>query len=449
MSQVCSKCSHANPPEAIYCFFDGVVLGGHSANGRKVQAGAQPFPTQFVFPSGLACRNFDQLAMACQQNWACAVDLLKQGFLASFLGGIGRADLSLAAKEAARFPDSERGLDRLLAKLPSQVLDAPKLRAEPTEVSLGIVQIGANRTFELHLANLGMRLLYGSVSSDCKWLTLGDAPGNPQKLFQFGGDAVIHVQVQGRHLRAGNKPLEGHLLIESNGGTTTITVRVEVPPKPYPNGALAGAVTPRQIAEKALAAPKEAAPLFESGAVAKWFGNNGWTYPVQGPSASGVGGVQQFFEALGLSKAPKVEISQAALSLRGEVGQSVQAALELKTQEKRPIYGHAVCDQPWLEVSRAVLSGRNAVIRVQVPRVPDRPGETLQANVTVTSNGNQRFKVSVSLEIGGTAVYRVVEPIPTATAVSADIPVVQPIPISSAGIRLAAHPAAVAEAIPA
>src|SRR5579862_4846526 len=108
MSQVCSKCAHANPPEAIYCYFDGVVLGGHSGNGSKVQAGARPFPSQFVFPSGQVCQNFDQLAVACQKNWTSAVDLLKQGFFASFLAGIGRTDLALAAKEAARFPDTDR-----------------------------------------------------------------------------------------------------------------------------------------------------------------------------------------------------------------------------------------------------------------------------------------------------------------------------------------------------
>jgi hypothetical protein len=403
MSQVCSKCSHANPPEAVYCYFDGVILGGHSANGGPIRAGSQPFPSQFVFPSGQTCRNFDQLAVACQQNWSAAADLLKQGFLASFLGGIGRADLALAAQEAARFPDRDRGLDQLLEKLPSQVLDKPKLRAEPTDVNLGVLQLGSNRQLDLHLANHGTRLLYGSVVSDCKWLTLGEPPGNPQRLFQFQGEAVVPVQIRGQHLRAGNKPLEGHLIIESNGGAATITVRAEVPPKPFPTGVLAGATKPREIAEKAHAAPKEAALLFESGAVARWFADNGWTYPVQGPSASGVGAVQQFFEALGLVKAPKVEINQQALTLRGNVGESVQATLELKAQERRPVFAHAICDQPWLDVGRTVLNGRNAVVQVVVPRVPDRPGETLRARVTVTANGNQRFVVPVSLEIDGRA----------------------------------------------
>jgi hypothetical protein len=430
MSQVCSKCSHANPPDAIYCYYDGIILGGHSANGGPVQAGTQLFPSQFVFPSGATCRNFDQLAVACQQNWTAAVDLLRQGFLASFLGGIGRVDLALAAQEAARFPDQERGLDQLLAKLPTQVLQPPQLQAEPTNVNLGVLPLGSNRHFELHLANLGMRLLYGSVVSDCKWLALGEAPGNPQKLFQFGAEATIPVQVRGQHLRAGNKALEGHLVVESNGGAVTITVRADVPTKPYPDGVLAGATTPRQIAEKAHAAPKDAAPLFESGAVARWFGDNGWTYPVQGPSASGVGAVQQFFEALGLSKAPKVDISLTSITLRGNVGETLQASLELKAQEKRPIYAHAICDQPWLDVGNTILAGRTATIMVLVGRVPDRPGETLQAQVTVTSNGNQKFVVPVTLEIGGIPrLYPEVLPVATA-APPVVMPVsVQPIPV--------------------
>jgi hypothetical protein len=445
MSQLCSKCSRPNPPEAIYCHFDGVVLGGHAANGKTIPAGVRPFPSEFVFPSGQACRNFDQLAVACQQNWSCAVELLQKGFLASFLGGIGRADLALAAKEAARFPDADRGLDRLLAKIPSQVLDAPRLRAEPSGVSLGVLPIGTNRSFELHLANLGQRLLYGSVSSDSKWLTIGEVPGNPQRLFKCDGDVVVHIQVRGRYLRAGIKPLEGHLLIESNGGQSTVTVRADVPLRAFPDDVLAGAVTPRQIAEKALAAPKEAAPLFENGAVAKWFSANGWTYPVRGPSATGVGAVQQFFEALGLTKPPKVEISHLGLSLSGEVGQSVQSALELRTQEKRPIYGHAICDQPWLDVRRAVLSGRTAVIQVVVPRVPNRPGETLEANVTVTTNGNQKFKVPVTLEIASPPTYKVAG-MPGAPAKSSMIPVVKAMPITSTGIQRGGR---LAEAMPA
>jgi hypothetical protein len=405
MSQVCSKCSRVNPADAAYCYYDGVILAGHSVNGGPVNPGTAPFPSQFVFPSGLTVKNFDQFALACQNNWQSAVDLMKQGFLSSFLGGLGRADLALAAQEAARFPDQDRGLDQLLAKLPTQVLEAPKLKVEPSEVNLGHVPMGNDGQFELHLGNQGMRLVYGSVVSDSKWLTLGESPGSPQKLFQFGGQAAIPVHIRGQHLRAGNKPLEGHLTIESNGGSVTVLVRAEVPVKPFTEGVLAGAISPRQVAEKALKQPKEAAPWFEQGAVAKWFTTNGWTYPVQGPSASGMGAVQQFFEALGLTKAPKVEVTTPSLNLRGAPGASLHATIEVKTPEKRPVYAHATCDQSWVDASRTKLNGRFATINVAIKSVPNRPGEALQAKIHVTGNGNQRFIVPLTLAIEGSSPF--------------------------------------------
>ena len=412
MAQTCSKCSRINPADAAYCYHDGNVLAGHSRNGGPVAMGTQPFLNAFVFPSGRQCRNFDELAVACQEEWGAARELLQQGYLESFLGGLGRSDLAMAAREAAHFPDHDRGLDQLLAKLPSHVLDAPKLRAEPLEVSLGTLPIGQDREFQVRLENQGQRLVYGSITvDDCLWLTLGDAVGAHEKLFQFSHETVLPVHVRGKQLRAGTKPLEGRLLIESNGGSTTVLVRVVVPVKPYPDGPLAGATTPREVAQKAKAAvdksrggnkkeANEVAALFEKGKVADWYKSNGWTYPVQGPSASGLGAVQQFFEALGLTPPPKVEISERSVALQGVAGDPLRHTLEVSTPEKRPVYAHGVSDSPWLEIGRAKLNGRTAIIPLVVPSVPDRPGETLTAQVTVTSNGQQKFVVPVTLAIG-------------------------------------------------
>jgi hypothetical protein len=392
-----------NPDEASYCYYDGRELGNHKHNGGPVRSGTALFANAFVFPSGTECRNFDQFAVACQEHWKEAVGLLEEGYLETFLGGLGRADLALAAKEAARFPDHDRGLDQLLAKIPSDAVEAPKLQVEPTEINLGQLKVGEDRAIELHLANQGMRLLYGSVTcEDCVWLALGDAPGARQKLFQFGSELVIPVHVRGDRLRAGNKPVVGELSVESNGGSTSVVIRAEVPVKPFAEGVLAGATSPRKVAEKAKASPKEAAPLFENGAVAKWYQENGWTYPVQGPAASGLGAVQQFFEALGLTPPPKVAISEKSVALRGNPGEQLRHTLEVKTQEKRPVYAHGVSDQSWLEVGRPRLNGRIATIPLAIPNVPAREGEILQAKVTVTANGNQRFVVPVSLEIGYT-----------------------------------------------
>jgi hypothetical protein len=401
MVQTCSKCSRANPGDAIYCYFDGFVLAGHGQRGGPVAVGAQTFANPFVLPSGRQCRSFNELALACQEEWAAAGDMLKEGYLESFLSGLGRVDLALVAREAARFPDRDRGLDQLLAKLPSDALDEPKLRVEPQAIHLGVIEVGTSRKLDLHLENQGMRLLYGSVTcADNVWLAIGEADQH-KKIFQFTHEQTIPIHVRPDRLRAGNKPLAAHLLVESNAGTAEVVVRAEVPVKPFPNGVLAGAKSPRQVAEKAKAHPKDAAPLFESGAVAEWYRSNGWTYPVQGPSASGIGAVQQFFEALGLTPPPKVEISERSITLTGNAGEQLQHTLEVRALEKRPVYAHARSSQPWLEVSRAKLNGRVATINVSVPSVPDRPGETLTAKLVVQSNGNQRFVVPVTLQVAG------------------------------------------------
>jgi len=400
MAQVCRQCSRINPADAAYCYHDGVPLGRHDGSG-PIQAGAQTFPSQFVFPSGQVCKNFDQLALACHENWSAAVEMLKQGYLGAFFGGLGRADLAAAAIEAAQFPDSDRGLDQLLAKLPTSALQAPKLKAEPSVINLGQIKIGDDRHTELHLQNLGMRLCYGTVSSDARWLTLGEPPGSEHKIFQFGGETTIPINIRGQHLRAGAKPLEGHLVVESSGGTATVTLRADVSVTPFDqDGIFQGAVTPRQIAEKAKLDPKAAAPYFESGAVAQWFTRNGWIYPVQGPTVSGVGGVQQFFEALGLARAPKVEINKERLELQGDGGAALQTTIEVSTQERKVVYAHAVCDQPWVACTKVKLLGRRAKLTIAVPRVPNRPGETLQAKVTVYGNGSQKFVVPLALTVG-------------------------------------------------
>jgi hypothetical protein len=400
MAQTCNKCSRINPTEASYCYYDGSALIDHLANGGSFKTGSQPFPRQFVYPSGKVCVNFDQLAVACQENWAETRELLQQGFLEAFLGGLGRTDLAAAARDAAQHPDPDRGLDQLLNKLPTEVVREPKLAVEPSVINLGQLSNRDDRQLELHLYNQGMRLLYGSVScEDAAWLALGDAPGSPRKVFQFGSELVMPVQIRGKMLRASSKPQEGRLFIDSNGGRMTVVVRVEVSPQSFPEGVLGGALSPRQLAGKAKARPKEAAVFFENGEVAKWYQTNGWIYPVRGPVASGLGAVQQFFEALGLSPAPKIEVSPGAISLRGRVGQPVDYSLRILTQEKRPVYASATSNQPWLIAGRVRLEGRQATLPLSVSRIPETEDDCLQAEVTVTANGNQRFVIPFKVEI--------------------------------------------------
>jgi hypothetical protein len=401
MSHVCRTCSRVNPPEALFCYYDGVALASHHQGG-PVAAGAKPFPSPFVLPSGRQCRNFDELVRGCDDEWAAAQELLTKGFFESFLGGLGRVDLAFAARQAAKEADHDRALDQFLNKLPVSDREGAKLFVHPTEINLGTVL--GERRFVVRLQNQGSGLLTGTIAGDdTKWLAFGDAPGTPQKIFQCRHDSDMAVHVVGKHLRAGNKPVEGRIVIETNGGTAVVTVRAEKQVQPFPDGVLAGAKLPREIAAKAKAKPKEAAALFENGAVQAWYEANGWSYPVQGPSSSGLGAIQQFYEALGLVQPPKVTLNQPRLQFQGRPGAFLEQLIQLHTVEKRPVYAHATTTTPWVQLGRPILEGRSASIPVRVLSVPATPGERLTGTIQVVSNGNQRFTVEVELVVTGSA----------------------------------------------
>jgi hypothetical protein len=401
MTPACRKCHRINPSGAAYCYFDGVSLVGQ-AGAAATASGSLTFPMPFTFPSGRACHNFDELALACVDDWSAALAVLHKGHLERFLGGVGRLDLAEAAHEATRFPDPDRGLDQLLDRLPSAALTPAKLVVKTPEFDLGPLSVGAERRFALTLVNDGLRLLHGSITLvDAPWLTFDQAAASGGKVFQFRDRMDVPIEVASQRLHASAKPIEGQIVIQSNGGTATIPVRTAVPITPFAEGVLKGAVTPRQIAEKAKAAPKAAISYFENGAVAAWYQSNGWVYPVRGPIASGIGAVQQFFEALSLTKAPRVTLSESGLEMQGRPGETLSHTLCAQTEENRPIYASAVSDRFWLTVGPIRLKGRFALIPLLINSIPDAPGETLHARVTVQANGNQRFVVPVTLAVHG------------------------------------------------
>jgi hypothetical protein len=439
MTRLCQKCSRINPPDAAFCHHDGASLNGTqgAANGASIDFSTWTFPSPFVFPNGEACRNFIQLALACNRDLKVSTEILQQGFLESFFASLGRLDLALAAKVAAKSPDLERGLSELLGKLPGSPLAPAQLQVDPTQKNFGVVQVGEDRTFELSLTNKGDLLVCGKVLIDgCPWLALGDA-GTTEKLFQFTQKSSLPVHIRGKWLRAFGEPLKAEIVVESNGGNQTIPIQVSVPVKPFPEGILSGVRTPRQLAEKAKANVAAAAALIESGTVARWYESNGWTYPVQGPAASGLAAVQQLFEALGLVRSPKVDLSESTVTLRGNPGERLEYPLTVQTLEKRAAVAHGVSNQPWLTVGRTVFRGQTAQVPLVVEAIPDEPGQTLEAGVKVIANGNQRFDVRVNLVVNGIPRPPVVAmqgppPLPTSppppVPVSAFTPQLSPIP---------------------
>ena len=394
----CPQCSRPVPEGALYCYFDGrslVGAAGPAAPGR--------FSLPFALPSGRACASFDALARACLDDWETAVRLLADGSLSDFLHQIGRPDLANEARAAALAPDADAALDEMLRGWPGCDLPPAALRIEPSRLDLGRLVVGQSGDCFLRLRNAGAGLLHGTASCDVPWLAVGDGPGGSSRHFSIYGKGTIPIRIVGKALRASTRPLVGRIAVVCNGGREVVEVNAQVPPLPFPQGVLAGAETPRQIAERAKARPHEAAPLFESGAVAAWYAANGMSYPVEGEPASGVAAVQQFFEALGLSAPPRIVLGETVLALVGRQGAAIEHTLTLTTAEHRPIFAHASSDQPWLAVRGVRLDGGNAHIDLSIAAVPERPGQTLQAKLTVQGNGRQQFDVPVSLRVEATS----------------------------------------------
>ncbi len=407
MVHICKQCRRVNPREAVHRHHDGVLLslsegGAIPTDGRAINVGTKPFTVPFVFPSSRACYNYLQMAEACQQEQEAAIELLHKGHLETFLASQGRTDLAGAAHAAARAADAQRGLDDFLGGLPFS-LSAARLRIEPAVFDLGTVRVGEDRRLDLSLRNEGKRLVYGSAVCDALWLSLGEGPRQPSKLFQFTDRMVLSVRILGQRLRAFDKPQQAEIRLESNGGNMTVSLRVQVPVQPFAAGMLAGAHTPREWAAKAKKMPKEAAALIESGAVARWYESNGWTYPVPGPAADGVAAVQQFFEALGLVKTPTVELSEDVIHLQGRPGEKIEYTLAVITQENRAAIAHGSSDQAWLQVGPSIFRGRSAFLPLKVAAVAGQPGETVHAVVSITANGGKRCKVPVTLTVGAVA----------------------------------------------
>ena len=403
MAKLCPACSKANPATANYCYYDGRHLSLEAREG-PLQVGALPLPMPFYFPDGQTCANFNQLALACDARWDEARGLLADGTWQSYFGAIGRLDLSAAAKQAAREPDLDVGLSQLLEKFPTDpnALRRPQLSLPSAEENLGTLTPGTDRRFELMISNRGLLVLRGMATTNCDWLSLGDGAGAALKMFQTRGIYTLPVRVLGNRLRAGAKPLQGDIVIDTNGGAITVPVRAEIPVRPFPGGAqanvLAGAKTPRQLAVKAKANPKEAAALFEQGAVKSWYASNGWTYPVQGTQASGKAAVQQFFEALGLSKPPRLKVDTESLLCKGRAGRRLTKLVTISTEESRLVYAQAWSSQDWIKAGPGKSEGNKVTIPLHI-EVPPRPGETFQADVTVLGNGQQRFVVPVTLAV--------------------------------------------------
>lgn len=400
--EVCTRCGRVNPAGAHYCHYDGLALDNRN-DASPLDMGSQVFHIPLLFPTGRICRSFDELVLAAEEDWDGCLALLKKGELTRFLGSIGRTDLAFLARAAAQAADLDDALDSLLGRLPSRSRQEARLKIAPLELNLGIIQPSETRTVRLLLSNEGMGLLQGTLAVEkAPWVVLGEPPGAPRKLFECRRDQEVVVTILGERMRASRKVQEAKIRVETDGGSAAVLLRAERQVQPFAGGVLIGAQSPRQLAERAKAAGKDATPLFESGAVRDWYQDNGWTYPVPGAAASGRGAAQRYFEAVGLATTPlRLEISERAVKMQGKPGETLEYALKVTCKEMRAFSVTASSSAPWLAIDNVYHGGRVARIHLLVTAVPDRPGESLLGRVEVQANDGQRFSVAVALRVEG------------------------------------------------
>jgi len=194
-----------------------------------------PLPTPFRLASGLTCRSWDDFLTASAQGWGALREELTSGRLAKFLAGVGRSDL---LPGTAAGPDADERLDAWLGRLPALRAAEPGLDVQPSVVRFKAVPGGGETAGALQVTSTGYRLLRSTVRVEpptADWLRVARGP------YVTAESTVVPFQVTlPESLGA---PLSATLVLESNGGSARVEVRVEPVVRtadPVPAGAVAG-----------------------------------------------------------------------------------------------------------------------------------------------------------------------------------------------------------------
>ncbi|MCS6977943.1 MAG: hypothetical protein NZM31_13175 [Gemmatales bacterium] len=379
-----------NPPEAKYCYFDGtdIRLGPTAALNNELGR-------EFIFPSGRRCKTYDDLLRGCCAEWETSQRLLRTGVFKRFFGSLGRMDLATLADKLSKESDADAALDEFLSNLPTRDDLRPRLELNFRRFNLGKIARGEILRVTLAVANAGSRLLRGTVSlEDEPWISFG--PNQPRSLtIQTPKEQRFELVIDAGTLIGGQKYL-ARVRVDTNGGAFEVPIQFEVAVVPFAHPPLDGAMSARDLAYKMKDHPREAVPLLESGEVERWFTANGWRYPVQGPTAKGIGAVQQFFESLGLSKPPPLTLSETEVTIPCQRGITAVSQIELRTNAKKWVFARAVSETPWLEPVEADWAGSQGVTISFAVHPDNLPLNTEHVGrLVLYANGGQKFEVVV------------------------------------------------------
>jgi hypothetical protein len=385
----CPRCRRAHPDNAAYCCFDGTAL-------RQGVAPAGQFLQEFVFASGRRCRTFDELSQACYADWDAARALLGDGTFASFFASLGRADLAKLARECQSLRDRDMALSQFLDGLPATASTAtPRLGLNPRRLQIGPLRVGDQQAVPITLKNEGTGQLQGKlqVADGEKWLSL------EQEMVRTPREQVIRLHVNTRDLTVGQNYI-GKLIAVTNGGAAELPVKLELQARPFALAPYKGASSPHDLARKMRDNPKPAVELITNGEIALWFASNGWTYPIVGQPAPGLACVQQYFEELGLAKAPVIRISHERIEQTMQINETAVVPIVLTSVGRKLVYARAETNMPWLKIPSPNISGQaSANLELEIDTTLMDPDRVYVGAVKVIANANQTFIIPVRITV--------------------------------------------------
>ena len=185
----------------------------------------QPRPAALSIPGGSTCKTWDDFLILAAQRWALVRDELTSGRLAEHLRRIGRTDL-VPRPEPTQTADEQ--LDAWLARLPASRSSDPELDVHPQTLVIRAATAGGLIRKSLRITNVGYRLLRSTVRVEpAASMSIRVAAEFSARPFLTIDHTDIPVEIELPE-NARSTTL-GTVVVESNGGTRRIEIRLERP----------------------------------------------------------------------------------------------------------------------------------------------------------------------------------------------------------------------------
>jgi hypothetical protein len=207
--------------------------GAARAPGPATPAAPRPaFPASagrlsapYTISGGGQARVWNDFLVLAAQNWAALRDELMSGRLAEYLRRIHCPEL-VPRLTPDRSADDQ--LDEWLGRLPATGSSAPELDVHPETVVVRAATGGGVTKQTLRITNVGYRLLRCQARVEppgTRWVRIRpEHDGQPFATIDQT-DVPIEVEIP----ETFDRPLGAAIVIDSNGGTRRVTVRIERP----------------------------------------------------------------------------------------------------------------------------------------------------------------------------------------------------------------------------